>query len=116
MTVQIRPRLVVADAAKAIDFYVRALGATEVGQRYVRDGKIVHAELSLGGQVFSVKDADGDSGVMFGLDTDDADGVYRRLVDAGASVVFPLGDTDYGMRQGRVTDPFGHVWIISQEI
>jgi uncharacterized glyoxalase superfamily protein PhnB len=116
MTVVMRPRLVVEDAAKAIEFYVRALGAVEVGERHVIDGKIVHAELALGDQVFSVKDADGDSGVMFGLDTEDADGAYRELVEAGATVVFPLGDHDYGLRQGRVVDPFGHVWIISQPI
>ncbi len=120
-----RPRLVVADAAKAIEFYVRALGATEVGQRYTMNGTIVHAELRLGDLSFSLKEADGgdrapapDAGpsVLFGLDTDDADGTYRRLLDAGATVVFPLADQDYGLRQGRVADPFGHLWIISQAI
>ncbi|HEY3630930.1 MAG TPA: VOC family protein [Jatrophihabitantaceae bacterium] len=129
MTVKMRPRLVVQDAAKAIEFYGRALGATEVGQRHTVDGKIVHVELSLGDLTFSLKDADGtdDSGdrapttlggtpVIFGLDTDDADAVYRRLVDAGASVVFPLADHEYGLRQGRVQDPFGHLWIVSQAI
>lgn len=129
MTVVMRPRLVVGDAAKAIDFYVRALGAVEVGQRYVMNGKVVHAEVRVGDLGFSLKEEDGTatSGdrtpvtlggtpVIFGLDTDDADGVYGRLVEAGASVIFPLGDTDYGMRQGRVADPFGHLWIISQDL
>jgi PhnB protein len=125
MTVVMRPRLVVEDAAKAIEFYVRALGATEVGQRYTMGGKIVHAELSLGDVTFSLKEADGGdrapapelgTSVLFGLDTDDADGTYRRLLEAGATVVFPLGDTGYGLRQGRVADPFGHLWIISQPI
>lgn len=129
MTLVMRPRLVVQDAAKAIEFYVRALGATEVGQRHAVGGKIVHAELSLGELTFSLKDADGTehSGdrapttlggtpVIFDLDTDDADAAYRRLVGAGATVVFPLSDHDYGLRQGRVEDPFGHLWIVSQPI
>jgi uncharacterized glyoxalase superfamily protein PhnB len=42
------PRLVVADAARAIDFYVAALGATETQRHAGPDGKIVHAEVTIG--------------------------------------------------------------------
>ena len=41
-------RLVVSDAAGAIDFYTRAFGAVEKGDRYVVDGKVVHAEVVVG--------------------------------------------------------------------
>jgi catechol 2,3-dioxygenase-like lactoylglutathione lyase family enzyme len=55
------PRLVVADAARAIDFYVAALGATETQRHAGPDGKIVHAEVTIGAARVAVKDeGDGD--------------------------------------------------------
>ena len=33
---------------------------------------------------------------------------------AGATVVFPVADHDYGDRAGRLADPFGHQWMIAQ--
>jgi SAM-dependent methyltransferase len=35
------------------------------------------------------------------------------MVAAGGTVVFPIGDTERG-RGGRIEDPFGHVWMLSQ--
>ncbi|MDT5250460.1 MAG: PhnB protein, partial [Mycobacterium sp.] len=37
------PHLVVDDAAAAIDFYVKAFGATELGRVPHPDGRLVHA-------------------------------------------------------------------------
>jgi len=37
-------------------------------------------------------------------------------VAAGAPVVFPIADQPYGMRQGRVADPFGHHWLIGRRL
>ena len=36
------------------------------------------------------------------------------MVSAGAEVVFGIADQFYGRREGRLRDPFGHLWIISQ--
>ena len=38
----------IKDAAKAIDFYKKAFGATEIGRLTMPDGKIAHAELQFG--------------------------------------------------------------------
>lgn len=120
------PRLVVFDAAKAIDFYTAAFGA-KPGERHVDDsGKIVHVELTLAdGITVAVKDeARGDpaptslggSPVILALDVDDADTVAEAMVAAGASVVYPVSDHEYGSRGGRLADPFGHLWMISQPL
>jgi PhnB protein len=37
-------------------------------------------------------------------------------VSAGAEVVYPLADQFYGERGGRVRDPFGQQWMLSQRI
>jgi PhnB protein len=47
---------------------------------------------------------------------EDVDAAWERVVQAGASVLFPLADQFYGERGGRVRDPFGHQWMLSQVI
>jgi hypothetical protein len=42
----------------------------------------------------------------------DADASAARAVAAGATEVFPVADQPYGLRQGRVADPYGHHWLI----
>ncbi len=119
------PRLVVSDAARAIDFYTVAFGAEEVARYTDADGKIVHAELRIGGAVVAVKDeGDGDpspptlggSPVIMALDVSDADAVGDAMTRAGATVVYPIQDWPYGSRGGRLADPFGHLWMVSQQI
>jgi uncharacterized glyoxalase superfamily protein PhnB len=119
------PRLVVSNASRAIDFYVAAFGATEVTRFTDPAGKVVHAEIKIGPNTVALKDeGDGDpapttlggSPVLIALYVEDADAVGERMVRAGASVVYPIADWPYGERGGRLADPFGHLWMISQQI
>ncbi len=121
----LHPRLVVTDGARAIDFYTAALGAEEVARYTGPGGRIVHAELRLGGATFAVKDeGDGDpapptlggSPVIMALEVADADAVGAAMTRAGATVVFPIQDWPYGSRAGRLADPFGHLWMVSQPL
>ena len=123
---RLAPLLVVRDAPAAIDFYVRALGAIEVA-RYVnkRSGTISHADLALGTATFSVteearawsSDAPsslGGSPVVLQLRVERVDELLGRMRAAGATVIFGL--TDFcGERMARLRDPFGHLWIVSQQ-
>ena len=118
----LRPRLVVADAARAIDYYRRAFGAVEIERHAGPDGAIVHAELAIGDAGFTLKDEDatdraptsaGGTPVLLMLAVDDVDAVARHMVAAGGTVVLPVKDTPAG-RGGRLADPFGHLWMISQ--
>jgi hypothetical protein len=48
----VTPRLVVRNGAAAIDFYVRAFAAREIGERFVDpEGRLIHAELQIGDSV-----------------------------------------------------------------
>jgi PhnB protein len=117
------PRLVVDGADAALDFYARALGGTVTERFTGPDGRVVHAMVEAGPARFAVKDAgDGDpapSGdgipVIMSLDVSDADAVAERMLGAGATVIFPVADRGYGYG-GRLRDPFGHQWMISQRI
>ena len=124
---QLIPLLIVRDAAAAIDFYVRTLGAREVA-RYLNkgQGKVSHADLAIGGSTFSVteearawnSDAPpslGGSPVVLQLNVADVDAAVLRLCSAGATIVFPAQEF-CGERMARIRDPFGHLWIVSQRL
>jgi PhnB protein len=128
LTTSLRPRLVVADAAAAIEFYTAALGATEL-IRFTDDaGATVHAELTIGGAGFYLKDADdrdhdpislGGTPVLLSLRVPTAaavDATVDAAVQRGATVIFAVGDRDYGERDGRIVDPFGHLWLIGSPL
>ena len=51
------PQLTLDDAAQAIEWYKRALGAEEVSRGLGPDGKIMHAEIVIGNSRFFVNDA-----------------------------------------------------------
>ncbi|WP_368773216.1 VOC family protein [Mycobacterium ostraviense] len=50
------PHLVVDDAAAAIDFYVKAFDAVELGRVPGPDGKLVHAALRINGFMVMLND------------------------------------------------------------
>ncbi|MGR6998452.1 VOC family protein [Yinghuangia aomiensis] len=117
-------RLVVSDAARAIDFYRSALGAEEVEQYTGKDGHIVHAMLRIGGVPIAVKDegidphpnALGGTPVIIALEVADADAVADAMVRGGATVGVPRGRPALRPAQRRLADPFGHVWMIAQPL
>jgi PhnB protein len=125
-TLSLVPLLVVRDAAGAIDFYVRALGARERVRYLHRQGTISHADLSLGDQAFSLteearawnSDAPpslGGSPVVLQLRVEDVDAAFERMRAAGATVVFPIVEF-CGERMARMRDPYGHLWLLVQRL
>jgi uncharacterized glyoxalase superfamily protein PhnB len=120
----LHPRLVVEGADAALAFYTAAFGG-EVVERYTgAGGRVVHSMLVAGPVRFAVKDAgDGDPAptgggipVVMSLDVADADAVAERMRAGGATTVFELADHGYGDYGGRLRDPFGHQWMLSQRI
>ncbi len=120
----ITPLLSVRSGADAVDFYAAAFGAIELHRMTDDEGHIV-ARLSVGEAVFIVADeapehdqfsptALGGTTVRIGLDVSDPDAVFKRAVAAGGREVFPVEDQAWGLRQGRLADPYGHHWLISK--
>jgi PhnB protein len=125
----VTPRLVVADGAAAIAFYARALGAEELGDRFTGpDGELIHAEIRIGDSVVMITEDSVDGpvsspGRLDGMVTcvmstywENVDAAWERAVSAGAEVIYPLEDQFYGERGGRLRDPFGQQWMMSQHI
>ena len=123
----VTPYLIISGAAKAIDFYKAAFGATEVMRMQGPDGKIGHAEIKIGDSHVMLADEHpeigargpqslGGSPVHLMIYIDDVDGVARRAVAAGATEIRPVTDKFYGDRSGTFRDPFGHQWEISTHV
>jgi PhnB protein len=118
--------LTVDDAARAIDFYKQAFGATEISRLPMGD-KIGHAELQIGDTRIMLNDEFPDfdnlspksrGGTTFGLViyTDDVDSAFKRAVDAGGKELRAVEDQFWGDRMGTLTDPFGHRWSIATHV
>jgi PhnB protein len=127
----ITPRLVFDDGAAAIEFYRRAFGAEQLGDRFTGPaGELIHAEVRIGDSVVMITDDAADSGAparspaslggavsaIMATYWEDVDGAWEQAVAAGAEVIYPLADQFYGERGGRLRDPFGHQWMLSQRI
>jgi PhnB protein len=117
----IAPWLSVSGATEAVDYYKAAFGAVE-RYRLDDDGKVVVAQLAIGGADFWLQE-DGDStpeslgglSVRMILTVDDPDSVFEQAVAAGAIPVGAVSE-DHGWRVGRVADPFGHHWEIGKPL
>ncbi|MBS1990555.1 MAG: VOC family protein [Cyanobacteria bacterium SZAS LIN-3] len=120
------PYLVVDGAARAIEFYKKAFGATEV-MRLGDDKQIMHAEIKIGDSPIMLADeypdmkvvsphALGGTPVSIMLYVDDVDAVFNQAVAAGATVERAVENQFYGDRSGGVRDPFGHRWYIATHV
>ncbi len=122
----ITPVLTVRGAVNAVDFYKRAFDAQEIYRNTYPDGRIV-AEMAVGAAHFRVADEAPEASnlspdalrgttVRLNLLVADPDTIAHRAIEQGAIEVAPVADQSYGLRQGRVADPFGHHWLIGRPL
>ena len=122
----ITPQLTLDNAVQAIDWYKRALGATEKGRAVGPDGKIMHAELQIGDSRIMLNDpmgggkgpkSYGGSPASLWLYVEDCDSLFNRAIGAGGQVAHgPMGqmqDQFWGDRSGTFNDPYGYTWTIA---
>jgi uncharacterized glyoxalase superfamily protein PhnB len=75
------------------------------------DGTLAHAELRLGSGILMIGSGpDTEEPFSLYVTVADIDAHYERAVAAGAEMVRPLRDTDYGSREYGARDLDGHVW------
>ena len=121
------PHLTVKGGRAAIDFYAKALGATEMFVLEGPDGKLMHASMSVNGSAFMLMDEFlehdakspatlGGSPVGIHLWVDDVDAAFARAISAGATEVMAPADMFWGDRYSVVADPFGHHWAFATHL
>ncbi|HEX4347510.1 MAG TPA: VOC family protein [Vicinamibacterales bacterium] len=122
----VTPQLICDNAAQAIDWYKKALGAEEKSRAISPDGKIMHAELQIGNSRIMLNDAMGGgkspttlggSPISLWVYVADCDSLFKQAVAAGAHVASgPMGqlmDQFWGDRSGSITDPYGYQWTLA---
>src|SRR5262245_18797778 len=119
----VTPYLIIQGAAKAIEFYKRAFGATELLRLEGPGGSLGHAEIKIGDSPIMLADehpqmgyrgtqALGGTPVSICLYVKDVDSLFAQAVAAGGKATRPVADQFYGDRAGTLNDPFGHDWTI----
>ncbi len=121
------PYITVTGGVRALDWYAEAFGAVEVMRVVGDDGRIGHAEITIGAAHVMLSDEYpeidvrspqtlGGSATALHLTVPDVDTLFARAVAAGATSLSEPGDQVHGNRQGSLLDPFGHRWMLSQVI
>ena len=120
----VTPYLIVDDGSRALEFYKKAFGAVELFRLEMPDGRLGHAEFTVGDSHVMLADefpemealapkTVGGTAVSLMIYTEDADAMFARALEAGAVALRPVADQFYGDRSGMLKDPFGHKWSIA---
>jgi PhnB protein len=119
----VTPYLIVKDASKAIEYYKKAFGATEIMRFPGPNNTVAHAEIQIGDSRIMLADegqneyrspqAIGGTPVSLMIYVNDVDKVFNQAVSAGAKQSRAVQDQFYGDRSGNLIDPFGHVWTVA---
>lgn len=121
------PHLTVRNVLAELEFCKAAFGAVELRRWSNPDASVHVAELSINGALFHLhEEMPGDRekcpGTLkgttsaIGLFVPDPASTVKKAIAAGASEIRPVKDYDYGYRQGTISDPAGHVWLIQKKI
>jgi PhnB protein len=121
------PYLSVTDAARALGWYAEAFGAVEQLRVVGDDGRVGHAEITIGATRLMLADeypeidvqspqSLGGTPVLLHLTVPDVDAAFARAVAAGATSLADPEDQVHGSRHGTLVDPFGHRWMLSQVV
>lgn len=128
-TATLAPMLSVRNGPQALAFYQTAFNATllQVFGDPTDPGAHIVAELAVGKTRFWIAD-ESPSHLNFAPDTlngttvrlilivPDPDAAFAQAVTAGATIIHPVADQEYGWRQGRLVDPYGHHWEIGKPL
>ena len=114
----IAPYIIVPRAGEFIEFLTNAFAGTERFRVPRGPGSefIMHAEVAIGNSIIELADANEQfpaAPMAIHLYVDDADSVFARAIDAGATSIYGVGHHVSGDRQGAVRDPFGNLWYIA---
>lgn len=115
--------LIVKNAAAVLDFYRDAFGAVIHHRLLDEQGRVGHAELTIGNTRVQLADEHPEYGILgpesrggttcsFSLEVPDVDAAFARAVELGATVRTPPTDQFHGNRTANIADPAGQQWML----
>lgn len=120
--------ITVTDFAAARAFYEDVMDGRLTYEPIVMDdGRIGHAEITFGDTVVMISEEFPELGVlspttvggstfMLTYYVEDADAMWQRAVDSGATPLRPVELQFYGARSGQFVDPFGIRWSVATQV
>jgi PhnB protein len=115
----VTPYLIVKDCDKLLEFMKAAFDARITDVHRDPGGRVVHADVTIGGAHIMMGQAGGKWPEKLGsihLYVPDSDAAYKAAVAAGAKSVYEVTNHFYGDRSGGVEDPCGVTWWISTHV
>lgn len=115
----ITPYISVPGAAELIDFLKTVFAAEERETITAPNGKILHAEVTIGDSRLMICDPKEDTCLRTGacyLYLADVDATYRRALEAGATSTMAPTDMFWGDRMATVKDRFGNEWQLATRV
>jgi PhnB protein len=123
----VQPYLMFVNCHEAIAFYTKVFGAKEKLCMKSPEGRVAHAEITMGDSVLMMADEHpeiqafaaahyGGSPVSLMVYVDDCDATYAGAIAAGATSLREPTDQPYGDRMGGIVDPFGYKWWIGHSL
>jgi uncharacterized glyoxalase superfamily protein PhnB len=123
----VTPYLVVRNAAAALDFYRDAFGAIETERLVGDDGRVGHAQITIGASTLMLADeypevdalgpqTRGGPTCSFQVEVDDVDAAFAQAIGLGARSLREPADQFHGNRSAIFDDPFGQRWTVTQPI
>jgi PhnB protein len=112
------PYLILDDVNAFIEFTKKVFGASEKERYPDDDGRIVHAEVTIGESTIMAGESTEQWPVQTAglyVNVNNADLVYQKALDAGAVSVQKPSDQEYGRTCG-VKDPQGNTWWITSDL
>jgi len=119
--------LTTSDANAAIAFYKAAFGAQDKSLMNTPDGKVLHAELTIGNSVLMLSDEFPDQGgtsattlggspVTIHMYTEDVDAAFATATGAGGKETMPIAVMFWGDKYGMIVDPAGFPWGLATHV
>jgi PhnB protein len=123
----VQPYICVNPAVEAIAWYRDVFGAVETIRYTGDDGRIGHAEITIGGATVMLSDPYpeldvvsprelGGTPVTLHLVVPDVDAVYARAIERGGRAAGEPEYQSYGARSFTMLDPFGHRWMVQTPV
>ena len=110
------PYLIVEGAERLFDFLVETFGGVVDDRTMEEDGSVRHGAVRIGDSMIEFTEAREEWPALSAavhIYVADADSVYARALENGASSLHPPLDMPYGERTGAVADPTGTQWYIA---
>jgi uncharacterized glyoxalase superfamily protein PhnB len=115
----VNPFLIVEGAPKLIQFLKQTFEAKVEESVNGPDGRIAHAELTVGDSIIMMSDATPKYGATAShlyVYLENVDLTFKRALEAGAMSVQEPADQFYGDRMAGVKDSTGNFWWLAQHV